>query len=336
MKLYWVTLALLLTLSACKADKEGHQNMSTKSEEHVTHCVGRNFIELPSSFIESSVTTGVFKLGELGNKGEPIDVVVRNGIFTSERFEAEMQKRNSELIKPHHGNVNVLRLDKKLSDGSNLFRVQEIGDSYVSEINILRGSTMVSLRLDSFHNKYIEAEEALIKLIAQIHAVDTMSPGKRNVGFCLGTVVLTANFSMESGSFLFRDGKGSSYGVEIDTFAQDAEPPLLTRMSEPNSLLTLFDVKHKVLRARECTAAGMQAQEWLGWAKVSDEPGQKTLKFALDTMRPKPSKATPSLRLTFDTAQPLEDGTPTQTLISDDEAIQQWDAVVDSIRTAAT
>jgi hypothetical protein len=243
-----------------------------------------------------------------------------------------VQKRRVELKSADDGNVNVLRLDKKLSDGANLFRVQEIDDAYVSEISALRGSSIVTLRLESYHGKYIEAEEILIKLINGINAIDASEALKPGPRFCLGAVNIAGNFSLESGSFLFRDGKGANYEVEIDTYAEDSETSLLKRMSGPDSLLKLFDVKHQVLRARERTAAGMRAQEWLGWAKINDEPDAKTLKFALDTMRAKSSRAAPKISLTFETAQPLEDGAATKTLISDDEAIQQWDAVVDSIR----
>jgi hypothetical protein len=91
-------------------------------------------------------------------------------------------------------------------------------------------------------------------------------------------------------------------------------------------------VKHKVLRARERVVAGMRAHEWLGWAKISDEPDAKTLKFALDTMRSKPGRFQPGISITFNTAKALDDGTPTKTLVSDDEAIQLWDTVIDSIR----
>jgi hypothetical protein len=78
----------------------------------------------------------------------------------------------------------------------------------------------------------------------------------------------------------------------------------------------------------------MQAQEWLGWAKVTDESDEKILKFALNSMRAKPSKKTPHISLTYDTAQPFEDGTPTKNNITDAEAMLQWDAAVDSIRPA--
>ena len=79
----------------------------------------------------------------------------------------------------------------------------------------------------------------------------------------------------------------------------------------------------------------MRAQEWLGSAKISEED-EKTLQFNLETMRATPGKMTPSLTVSFETAQPLEDGRPTKTTISDDEAIQLWDSVISSIRSAET
>jgi hypothetical protein len=124
--------------------------------------------------------------------------------------------------------------------------------------------------------------------------------------------------------------------VDIDTYTPDDKIPLLARMSGPDSLLAAFDVRHKVLRTGERIVAGMHAQEWLGWAKISDDPDAKTLKFVMDTMRPKPSREAPGISLTFNTATALEDGTPTKTLLSDDEAMQLWDSVVDSIRPAGS
>jgi hypothetical protein len=45
----------------------------------------------------------------------------------------------------------------------------------------------------------------------------------------------------------------------------------------------------------ERVVTGMHAQEWLGWAKISDEPDAKARKFVLDTMRSQPSREAPSL-----------------------------------------
>lgn len=332
MKIHLGTLTLLIVLSACKAGKEGVANMSARNNVGKTHCVGRSMITLPSSFVASSVATGIFKLAK--GEGRSFDVVVQSGVPTIERFNAGVQARRAKLKSEEDGNLNNLRLDKEVSEGIHLFRVQEIEDAYVSELYFHSGKSMVIVRLESYRGTYLEAESNLISISKRMHAIDANNIIKQGSGFCLGGVSLAGDFSSEYGSFLFRDGKGANYDVEINTYEPDDETPLLKRMSGPDSLLTVFNVDHKVLRARERTVAGMQAQEWLGWAKVTDEPTGKTLKFALDSMRSKPSKTSPSISLTYDTAQPLEDGTPTQTIISDDEAMQQWDTVVDSIRPA--
>ena len=334
MKNSWLMLAALIFLSSCKVNKEGTTSMSIKNEVERTHCIGRSLITLPSSFAASPVATGIFKLGEIGGRAGSIDVEVHDGEFSNEQFDNKVQMRRIELKNKEDGAVDNLRLDKRLDSGANLFRIQQIDNAYVSEVNMLRGSSMVTLRLESFHDKYLEAEEVLGRLIKDIHAIDINNSSKSGPGFCLGGVKITGDFSSESGSFRFRDGKGAIFGVEIDTYGLDGEPPLLMRMSGPDSLLYVFDVKHKVLRAGERIVAGMRAQEWLGWAKISDEPEAKNFKFALDTMRTKPGRLAPSISLTFDTAQPLEDGTQTKTVISDDEAMRQWDAVVDSIKSA--
>jgi hypothetical protein len=335
MKTQWLSAVIvLIVLSSCKFEKEGKANMLEKDDVRKTHCIGRNLITLPSSFVESPVATGIFKLEDVEGRGRPFDVVVRNGISSIERFKTEVQVQREKLIDNEDGNLNKLRFDGEVGEGVHLFRVQEIDDAYVSELYMLRGTTIATLRLHSFHETYLQAEESLIALSKRIHVNEFGRINRKESVFCLGGVSLAGNYSAESGSFLFRDRKGASYSIDINTYASDAETPLLKRMSGPDSLLTVFNVDHKVLRARERTVAGMQAQEWLGWAKVTDEPEEKTLKFALDSMRAKPSRAAPSISLTFDTAQPLEDGTPTRTVISEDEAMRQWDAVIDSIRPA--
>jgi hypothetical protein len=297
-----------------------------------TYCVGRSLITLPSSFAESSVATGIFKLEEVD--GRPFDVIVQKGVPTIERFNAEVQLRRAKLKDKEDGSLNNLRMDKEIDKGLHLFRVQEIDDAYVSEIYLHSGGSMITVRLDSYRETFLEAERNLIKISKRIHPRDSKNVIAREPGFCLGGVSLDGSFSLESGSYLFRDGKGASYNIEIDTYVPDDETPLLKRMSGPNSLLNRFNVNHKVLRARERTVAGMQAQEWLGWAKVTDESDEKILKFALNSMRAKPSKKTPHISLTYDTAQPFEDGTPTKNNITDAEAMLQWDAAVDSIRPA--
>lgn len=324
-----VGLIYFLILSGCKSEKGGAKNM-LKNEFMAVRCVGRHVISLPKNFKESSLAIGIFRPAGLRAQEPAFEVIIRAGRYTQQQFAAEVQKRRIEMRRGGGDRVNVLRLDKEFADGSILLRLQEIEGAHVSEINFLREGIMVTVRLDSYEDQYLQAEEGLIKFADGVKA----SQGGRSSGFCLGAVNIVGNFEAERGSFWFRDGQGSDFEVDVDTYVADEKVPLLERMRRPDSLLAVFDVTHKVLRARERAVAGMQAQEWLGWAKISDHSDEKTLKFALETMRSKPSRVSPSISLTFNTAKSLEDGTPTKTLVSDDEAMQLWDAVVESIRPA--
>jgi hypothetical protein len=330
MKTFVAVFLSFFILAGCKAEKKEKEKMSLH-DDMATHCIGRNVISLPKVFHESAITTGMFRRVGIKSPDPAFEVLVRAGTFSQDQFKSEVQKRRLEMMRGGNERVNVLRLDTELPDGSMLLRLQEIEDAYISEINFLRGESMVTVRLNSYHDQYLQAEENLIKFATGVRPV---SQNRDGVGFCLGKVNIAGDFDTEHGSFWFLDGQGADFEVDIDTYAADGKVPLLERMARPDSLLAVFDVKHKVLRARTRPVAGMQAQEWLGWAKISDEPDAKTLKFALETMRSRPNQMTPSISLTFNTAKPLDDGTPTKTLISDEGAMRLWDAVIDSIQSA--
>lgn len=330
MKNHIWAMVLIVLLLGCENKKDEKKIMMPINESMMQRCVGRNSISLPQRYRQSTNTTGIFRTTGSGKQNSAFEVIVRSGRFDRKEFVAEVQKRRVEMTRGGGEKMNVVRLEKELDDGSILLRLQEIEDAYLSEISFLRGGNMVTVKLESYHGKYAEAESDLIEFARKIRDIDRT---RRNAGFCLGDVEVIGNFDSENGNFWFLDGQGSDFEIDIDTYVTDDKTPLLERMKGPNSLLTIFDVNHKVLRARERTAAGMRAQEWLGWAKISDEPDAKALKFALDTMRSKPSRAQPSISITFNTAKALDDGTPTKTLVSDDEAMQLWDAVVDSLQS---
>jgi hypothetical protein len=328
MRILLIGIVSAFILLGCDAKKEG-QAMRSIREQMIARCVGRNSISIPESYKESAITTGFFRSAGSDKQSSSFEVIVRRGIYNHQQFLSEVQRRRLEITRGGSENVNVIRLDRELKDGSIIMRLQEIQDAYVSEINFLRGENMVTVKLESYHGEYVKAEDSLIEFASRFKAIDKNRP---NSGFCLGGVEVAGKFDSESGSFWFLDGHGSDFEIEIDTYAKDDETSLLARMSGSKSLLAVFDVNHKVLRARERLVAGMRAQEWLGWAKISEEPEAKTLKFALDTMRENPSTGQPNIGITFNTAKALDDGTPTKTLITDDEAMQLWDAVIDSIK----
>jgi hypothetical protein len=328
----FLSVIFAISVCSCTAEKEGRPNMSLLNDPMISHCVGRNIIDLPESFVSSSLTTGTFKPVGAGAQDPAFEVTVHAKGLDRSMFEMEISKRRAELKEKDDQTVNIFKLERKLNENATLFRVNEIEDAYVSEVILLVGTNMVAVRYDSFHGRYLEAEDRLIKFLERINSNKT----EEATGFCLGPIAISGDFKVEKGSYLFRNGKGADFEVDVDTYTPGERVPLLARMSGPDSLLTIFDVDHTVLRARERSVAGMRTQEWLGWAKVNDEPGEKKIQFNLETMRNTPGKTAPSLTVAFETAQPLEDGRPTKTEISEKRAIQLWDSVVDSIRQTGT
>ena len=171
-----------------------------------------------------------------------------------------------------------------------------------------------------------------MKLVELIDDGTTMASHQSLDTFCFGPLVIRGEFREESAQFLYRSSGGIDFSLNIDTFTSDDPTLLLNRVSGEKSLLTIFQVKHRVLRARELTVAGMNAQEWLSWARTGPDKDQHAYGFAVETRRSTPGKLSPRMQLYMDSAQLLVDGTPTITSISDNEAIQLWDSVVKSIR----
>lgn len=227
--------------------------------------------------------------------------------------------------------VDVLKFEKKINESATLFRIQEIDDAYASEVILLRGTSVISLRVQSYRDKFLMAEERLIHIVSHIKGNDERNVAE-GTGFCLGSVILSGNYAHEFGSFLFQDELGTHISIDIDTYKPNEGITLLDRMSGPDSLLSKYSVQHSVLRKGERRVAGMRAQEWLGWADLSEGAEPKAFKFALETMRSSPGRGSPSISLTLDTAQPLSDGSKAKTAMSDEQAIRLWDSIVESVQ----
>jgi hypothetical protein len=322
---------LIFILSGCKIKRGENKLTPPKSNVTISHCIGRHRIDIPASFIESTIATGSFKEVGASPQDPSLDVVVSAPV-TPEKFANAIRKHRIEFGKSVSDTVDVLRFEKSFASGETIFRVQQIDDAYVSEVNFLRGSSMVTVRLESYRNQFAAAEDALLKFAAKTKAVDHSLNSNTAQGFCLGSVLITGEFGEEKGNFQFDDGDGKNFQIDVDTYVQDSHTHLIDRMSGPDSLLERFNLSHTVLRRRERHVANMRAQEWLGWARLSDGKNSKVLKFALETIRPLPGKLTPSISVTFDVGDIEKNEKQEEIHMSDDEAMKLWDAVIDSIR----
>lgn len=304
--------------------------MPEKYSSFVSHCMGRSVIQLPVDFSESNINVGEFKSVKLATEDSPFHVLVERRKMTEKEFSDHILARRTTLINNATETVDILRLERPLNGIATLFRVQQIKESYQDELHFLVGGNLVIATLDSYENRYAIAEERLVQFISNFSIT---SESKVN-GFCLGALTIQGDFDQENGSYYWRDRAGNTFDIKIDTFRTESPRSLRRRMAGPDSLLTLFHIGHTVLRSRERTAAGMRAQEWLGWTNLGEKGDEKTFKFVLETTRPIGGLATPSIQITFDSAQKLEDGSETRTNLSDDEAMAMWDKVVESIQPA--
>jgi hypothetical protein len=320
-------LIVLAFLSSCRVGKGHDREMSPETLQMNTYCIGRNSIAMPPAFRQTAVQTGLFKEAKSSSDDDAIDVLVKRVSSGTRSFVSELRERRAELVKGGSDKVNVLSLEKSLSDTATLLRVQQIDDAYVSEIIFSRGDNVVRARLESYENSFLQAEARLLRFADAVRA--GQEPTRKD--FCLGQVAISGEFKEESGSFSFRNGGGARFTVDVDSYSKDpSDGGLLSRVSGKNSLLRVFNVDHRVLRSGERKVGGMRAQEWLGSAKVGEE--RVALFFSLETMRPAPGPLSPLIHLSLNTAEALEDGTPTTTTFTDGEAVQLWDAVVQSIQ----
>jgi hypothetical protein len=334
LKVCFAVTFLLLICSACEVKSGGKGRIMSKPLPVTTHCVGRNLVDIPSSFVLAGGVSGTFKILAAPDQDPPIELIAHSDEMTPAQFTSAVMKRRAELQEAGSSAANILELDKEVGQHASLFRFMRIKEAFVSEINFLEGSTFVTLSLNSFRGGFLKAEESLMKFMAQVKQLDSSNcAGKR---FCVGTVGVSGEFKEESAHVRFYDSEdtGSAFDFLINTFQPDPEIPLLKRISGADSLLKKFDTQHKVLRERELTVAGMAAQEWLGSILLGTEQNQKQFGFAMETMRSSPAMNRPRIWLAFDTGQPQENGAMNSKVIQDEEALRLWDTVTNSIRTA--
>jgi hypothetical protein len=331
MRRYVISAAILMVAANLGCHNSGGgKSVMQKYSLLVPHCMARNIIYLPDVFLMADVADGSFKSVLVDENLSSFDVIVKGKGVTSQDFSRYVLRRRAELNNSFSTTSNVLRLENRVGDDATIFRIQRVEDAYVSELNSMHSGSIVTVKINSYENTFVEAERRLSAFISNIAASDQ----KEFNGFCLGSISIPGDFSQERGSFYWRDNNGNTFAIEIDTFNSEDPRNLLQRMAGPDSLLSLFNIGHTVLRSRERTVAGMRAYEWLGWTNLGADGDKKTFKFVLETTRTKGSRATPRISVTFDSAKQLDDGTETTTNLSDEEAMVLWDRVVNSIQPA--
>lgn len=330
MKILISFLILVVCISGFQ-DGEGSLVVNEKNIEVTRHCVGRVFFDLPASLTSSPLVLGIIKEKGLGPQESSIDINISTSEISILEYLRLTERRENEIREMAGDDIKVLRAVRKIGDTISVFRIQEMDDAYVSEVSALIDGAMVVARLDSYNNQFEQAEERLISLLSLLKSSKTRVERGGN-GFCLGRLILAGDFEIETGQYSFLDKKGTRVNFDVDTYAPNENVDLLSRVSGPKSLLTIFKVDHTVLRARELNVAGMRAQEWLSWAILRDNSDVRTHTFELETMRSTPDKNKPLISVTLRTAQPQGNGVYAKTSASDEETVRLWDSIVTSIQ----
>lgn len=329
-----ILLILILSVIAGCTDKAGKEKtVTTTINDKTTHCFGHSLIDLPSDFYLMDGSSGSFTPAGTTKASEKVDVTLVSSTASAQEFLKYIANRRAEIALHEKEETGRLSADRASSDTVHLFTVNKIEDAYTSELHVLLGKYLLSLRTDSYKNTYAAAEKRLADFAAQIKVGNPAVNGE--TGYCMGGVRINGNFTGESSTANYRSHKMPDvvFGIENDSFAPDESTTLLQRVDGPDSLLRKFDVKNHVLRKGELQVASMKAQEWLSWVMLGDgEAKQKQYGFALETMRPVPSPAQPHIHLELDSGQPGEKNNQHANSLSDADAIALWDYVSRSIR----
>ena len=302
------------------------------TKEMETICLGRHLIDVPAGFKPMLPLSAIFRPQNGSEKPTSIDVNVLDVRATPTIFAAELEKKRGALVSASRGETNILKDVLAIGRDSTLFRIQEIKDSYTSELHLLKDAVYIGARAESYNGRFNEAEKDLFTFAKNIIALSATDD--RQPGFCLGPIVVQGLYKAESASVTFRSDAEPDImiAIDIDTYGRDEPGTLLQRMTGPNSLLEIFDVRHTVVRKREMSIAGMHAQEWLGSVKLGENADKKQFKFALETRRLKPGPAAPRIHIEFDTGQNDRHGNEHQNSLTDQRATALWDSIITSIR----
>lgn len=304
-----------------------------KIQDSETFCVGRHLIDLPDGFRLVMPSSATFRPKGLNRSASSIEVSLVSSAMTPTKFEAAVQKRQSEIVAFSDDTTDVLKEVQNKGNDAILLRILRIEQSYSSELHFVKDSLYLKAEAKSYDGRFPEAETNLAKIADQILGTKIKENDVGN-GFCLGPVVAQGEFQEESASFEFMSDKqpGIVVKVDIDSYGLDEPKTLLQRINGPDSLLAKFDARNKVLRQGEIAVAGQRAEEWLSSVNLGANRDRKQFGFAAETVRRVPGPASPRVHIELDTGQHDQNGVQQPSSLTDEQAIAFWDSLISSMR----
>jgi hypothetical protein len=323
---FWLVLLIIALLGCQGKSKPKMENLNM-----ISHRAGRLIVDLPDEFRSDGGATATFTPRGNNALATKMEVQVVSSDTSRQKFDNAVALHKLELLKAGPDDENALKETLARPDGSVLFRMVKVGNAYISELNQLVGDVHVRITAASYHGTYEKVEGALFQFAALIVP---LAAGKAS-DFVLDTVSVGGINVDETAQFYYRSTRRPDLRIEIaiDTFQPDADKPLLARMSGDASLLKVFDVNHRTVRKGELTVAGMHAQEWLGVARLGKN-NDTEYNFVLETLRPAPGPFRPAMQLQLMSGQYDVSGVKLPNSLDDDKALQLWDPIIKSVRTA--
>lgn len=331
MKLLFAFIICLLMVG-CLGKKKAESGVNVLDKtERADYCIGRYQVSLPEGFSQIPGTLGEFRPVSMPAEEPAIGLELVALGLNPQEFGNKVQARISELSEAKKGSgLDYLAHYKALEHGAVQLRIGNVDTFYKSEVHALKGQVYIVASLESAHDQFGIAEARLNEFVNGIVVAGSM--GDIGKGFCIGPLTVNGDFRREWYSFAYRSSKHPDLLVEIniDTFSKNDPETLFERVGGSKSLLSIFDIKHSVIRKRELITAGMRAQEWLGAAKMPEKKN-KQYNFSLETIRPTPTKITPIIHVDFRTGENGLDGAEQETSIDETQAVSIWDGLIGSI-----
>lgn len=319
----------IISLFGCTEKK----NLVIENMNMVPHCIGRLIVDLPEEFTPHGGATAIIIPRDANSLSSKMEIEVVSVGINQQQFESAVASRKLELAKGGTDTENALKTTFNEPDGGILFRILKVGNGYIGELDKLVGKAHIRISAVSYDGTFERVERDIVQFASAIVPVDASKPSD----FCLGAVSVGGINLEETAQFYFGSTQRPDLSIEIniDTFQPDKSQPLLARMSNDGSLLNIFDIKHRALRKNELRVAGMRAQEWLGVANLGAQEGTE-YNFTLETLRKVPSPLNPAMQIQMMSGQYDKNGVKHPNSLDDGSALQLWDAIVRSIRTAPT
>ena len=324
------------------------ETMSTIPSERQTHCLGRYLIDLPEGFGQLSGNWGDIQLYYgLDKNFERVYASVHPESFAPEQFEARVAQRLQELRETINTETKApMLLHAERLPNANAVLLRRMSDKHYdsalkSEVHVLVGNRYVEYEQESYDKKsefgqlnYRNIDPAPAETRLKMIASKLRPQSAHGPGFCFQGVIFDVGQDDEVASFKFRSATVRDLWLKIHYHAVKGQPR--EGLFERNTKYVPDWLRAQVttLRKRHRDIAGMNAEE------ILDSVGSRKLTqhvFYIETRTDKRSIARPRMTISLETGAAVYDGNQEirpegASTLSDDQVIELWDPMIDSIR----